>query len=433
MSATALAIRRQPADALAERRALWFTGAILAASLVLQRFGVPFGGKQLSIVGPIGLALAGAGLVGGALAFHRGRLITFLAMVGFILVGVAWHAIQPGGFGAGQNINSLIQFIILTAFATLTFAKPVEEDAFFGVVTYALMLIAIAGIVQFAAQFVGVHLFAFTGLVPDSLLIENGYNLEIPIGIGSLLKANGFVLVEPSVLSQLMSVGLIIEAVGRRRMPYLAAFTAALLLSFSGTGWIVLASFLIGAPVLMGRRGLMIAIGVVLLLGVALVAAYFVAPDFVDMTGARLNEISRPGTSGHLRFITPFWMTSDVLASDPMAFLFGIGSGGSERLVLPYEYNVNTPIKVFVDYGAPTLITYFALFVLGKKTRVQAAVVLPAVVLFMFTGGYQQFPPMVFIVLLLTAVARLQNSGQARATAPLKRVVAASDAAPAAR
>lgn len=413
MNAFASGLAAPPAaQSLAQRRALWFTAAILAVSLVLQRFGVPFGGKQLSIVGPIGLALAAWGLFSGALAFHRGRLVTYLALFVLLMVGMVRHAADPGGFGEGVNTNSLAQFLILTAFATLTFAEPVDETAFFHLVTFALMLVAVAGILEFFAQFAGLRVFAFTGLLPDKILFEEFYNVEIPVGTGDMLKSNGFVLVEPSVFSQLMAVGLIIEAVSRRRLGYLAAFVAGLLLSFSGTGWIVLAAFVLGSAVVMGWRGLLIAGGVVGALGMVLVAAYFLAPDIVETIGSRLDEISRPSTSGHLRFITPFWMLHDVLSRDSLAWLLGIGSGGSERLILPYDYNVNTPVKVTVEYGLPALIAYVLLFVLGRKSPVQAAVVFPAVVLFFFTGGYQQFPPMVFIVLLLTAVARLRATKQ---------------------
>lgn len=146
----------------------------------------------------------------------------------------------------------------------------------------------------------------------------------------------------------------------------------------------------------------------VALLGIAVIAGAVLAPDFVNAVAGRLNDVSQPGSSGHMRFITPFWMLGDVMNADSSAVLLGIGSGGSERLVLPYTYDVNTPIKIMVDYGLPALVAYVLLFVLGRKTPKQAAIVLPAVVLFMFTGGYQQFPPMVFIVLLLTSVARLQ-------------------------
>ena len=413
-----------------EQQALWFTGAIFAVSLALQRFGLPFGGKALSIVGPIGIALVAYGLFKGALSFHKGRLLTFLALTALILCGMALHSAEPGGFGEGASVDSLLQFLLLTSFAVFTFSEPVEEAAFFRVVTFALMVIACAGVLQFIAQFFGLGLFSFTGILPDSLLFEAGYNLEIPLGIGDILKSNGFLLVEPSVLSQLMALGIIIEASGARRPPFLVAFVAGLLLSFSGTGWIVLGAFVAGSAIAMGKRGLIIALGVVVALSATLALAAVLTPDVMDMLTSRLSEISQPGTSGHMRFVTPFWMLSDVLASHKSAFLLGIGSGGSERLVLPYVYDVNTPIKVMVDYGFPALICYVALFLLGRKTPIQAAVVAPAIVLFFFAGGYQQFPPMVFIVLLLTSVARLRVTPQSAASA-INRPAAATRGAPA--
>ena len=117
-----------------------------------------------------------------------------------------------------------------------------------------------------------------------------------------------------------------------------------------------------------------------------------------------------PSTSGHLRFITPYWTLADTLGRDPVALLLGIGAGVSERLSLPYDYNVNTPVKVLLDYGLPALVAYLLLFVLGRKSPVQGALVLPGLVLFLFTGGYQQFPPVLFPVLLLLCVARLRPS-----------------------
>ena len=404
-------------------------------SLFLQRFGLPFGEKALSVVGPIGLGLAVYGLATGALSFHKARLITYLALVFLVLLGMTWHAAEPFSFAVGSNVNSLAQFLLLTGFATLTFAEPVDETAFFDRVTFWFGVIALAGILQFLAQFFGLGLFAFTGLLPDSILYESGYNLQILVGVGEVLKSNGFVLVEPSVFSQLMALALIIEAMGRRRLPYLAVFIAGLLLSFSGTGWIVLGAFVVGSMIGAGWRGLLIAVGVLIALGIVLAVASVAAPDFVESLAGRISEVNRPSTSGHLRFVTPFWVLSDVQAINPLAGLVGLGSGVSERLTLPYEYNVNTPIKVMIDYGAPVLVAYVLLFVIGRKTPVQTTVVLPAVVLFMFTGGYQQFPPMVFIVLLLTAVARLRVSektqplGAARRQAPVPiRPWAASNA-----
>lgn len=398
----------QRAPGMAERQALNFTTAILCACLFLQRFGVPLGGQSVSLVGPIGLALAVLGLLTGALAFSTWRLVAFLALTGIAALGMVWQSSVPSSFDGGSQLQSTAQFLLLTSFAVFSFAQPVSEGRFFARVNFWLAVIAVAGIAQFVAQFAGLGLFAFTGLLPESILFEARYNLQIPIGFAGLFKANGFFLVEPSVFSQFMAVGLIIEILLGRRLKYLVLFSAGLMLSVSGTGWIVLASFVVSAALGMGLRGLAIAAGTLLAAAIMALAVVQFAPDLADAFGERLSEVSRMGTSGHLRFITPFWLLDDVLTRAPAAALVGIGGGISEKLTMPYDYNVNTPIKVALEYGFPALVAYLALFVLGAKSPVQGGLVAPVIVLFLFTGAYQQFPPVLFLLLLLISVARLR-------------------------
>ncbi len=404
----------QPATVIAVPKArvqseqvLYLSAAIMAMSMLLQRFGLPFGGQSISLVGPLGLLVFAAFLLRGTLALDRKRVILYLALVTCAVLGIAWRAAGLGWTGGEASSNSLLQFLVLTSVAMLTFAEPVDETRFFRAINQLFLLIALAGMLQFAAQFVGVRLFSFTGLLPDAALFEQGYHLEIPVGVGDLLKSNGFFLVEPSVFSQVMALALIIELLALRRPLYLAAFAAGLLLAFSGTGWIVIATFVITAPLGMGRRGLMLAAVVVALLLALAGLAAVLAPDVMAVFQARLDEISTPGTSGHLRFITPFWLLGDVFTASPSAALIGIGSGAAERLTMPYEYNVNTPIKIALEYGVPALVAYVLLFAMARRTALQSALALPAIVLFFFTGGYQQFPPMIFMVLLLISIARL--------------------------
>ncbi len=408
LSATPTALRTQAA-------CLRFTTVLLCVCLFLQRFGVLAGAAPLSIVGPIGLALGAWGLAHGTLVLHRGRCGIYLGLVGLAVLGAGWHALSPGTFDASPSTNSLLHFLGITALATLSFAVPVDETAFFARINRLLAIIAVLGIAQFAAQFAGLRLFAFTGLLPANLLLEQGYNLEIPVGIGDILKSNGLFLIEPSVFSQFMAVGLMIELLTARRALYFALFTAGMLLSFSGTGWIVLASFFLFAGVRIGPQFIKIALVSACALGLILAAAALAAPDFADALSARLGEISQPGTSGHMRFITPFWLMSDVLAREPSALLAGIGAGVSEKLSLPYAFDVNTPVKVFLEYGLPLLLAYLALFWRAERTALQGALFIPLMMLFLFTGGYQQFPPVLFPVLLLLAIARLRPNAAAAA------------------
>lgn len=385
-----------------------FTAAVLVCCTVLQRFGVPFaGGKQLNIAGPAGLAVALAGLMLGALVLHRGRLMIFIGLLLLVAIGEA-HALSGlPAFGAPVSVPSIGQFLVITGFAIFTFAEPMDEAVFFRLINRALLIVAIAGIAQFAAQFVGLRVFEFTGLLPKSILAETGWNLVIPIGIGDINKTNGFVLVEPSVMSQFMALGIIIEVLFFRRPLYLGVIGLGLLLSFSGTGFIVLAAFLIAVALRLGLRGL--ALAVLLLLCAALLAGAVavLAPDIAETLQSRMGEIQQPGTSGFERFITPFWLLNDVLTNAPAAFLLGIGGGTAEHLSLSYAYDVNTPIKILIEYGAPVLVLYVALFVTAQRTTRQSVIVFPALVLLMLTGGYQQFGPVVFLITLLICTARL--------------------------
>ncbi len=394
-------------DLATQKSCLRFTTVLLGVCLFLQRFGLPVTDQDFSAVGPIGLAVAGWGLARGTLVLDRTRSAVFLGLVGLAMLGVAWHDMQPNPFNAAPSSTSLIQFLALTGFATLSFAAEVDELAFFACVNRLLTIVAVAGLAQFALQFVGVRIFAFGDFLPMRWLIESGYNLAIPVGVGEVLKSNGFFLVEPSVFSQFMAVALIIEVVSFRRPVQLGLFVGGLLLSFSGTGWMVLASFLAVGGLRLGPRGVkLIALSTAVLLGAG-AAMVFLAPDFAGALTARLGEVSQPGTSGHMRFVTPFWLMSDVLTHEPSALFAGIGAGVSERLSFPYAYNVNTPIKVFLEFGLPLLLAYLALFAVARRTPAQGALFVPCMLLFLFTGGYQQFPPVLFPILLLVAVARL--------------------------
>jgi hypothetical protein len=391
----------------AQCRAVRFTVALLMVSLVLQRLALSLGSSSVSLTLPAGLGLIAFGLLRGTLMLHRIRLLAYLALVGLVLLGFAWRATGAAG-AATPSVPSMLQFLLLSAAGAVSFAEPVGQKIFFRAVNQCFLLIAVAGLLQFAAQFAGLRLFSFTGILPDGMLFEQGYNLQIPAGIGDLLKSNGFFLVEPSVFSQIMALGLMIEGLTTRRPRNLALFGAGLMVSFSGTGWIVLGAFVLAAPFRLGVRGLGLAAAMVVAVAGAAGLLVLLAPDISAAFANRLDEVLRPGTSGHMRFVTPYWLLGHVIGLDPASVLVGIGSGMAERQTLAYEYDVNTPVKVAVEFGLPALLAYLVLFTWARRTAVQGALLVPVMVLFLFTGGYQQFPPIVFIVLLLSVTARLR-------------------------
>ena len=415
---------------LRARRGTWlFISTMLFLCLFLQRFGTPLAGGNmiLNIVGPLGIFVALLATFAGILAFHPTRLMIFVALVMLVMLGQVHAYLGIVANNGAVDLPSMSQWLGITSFAVFVSAQRIPEDEFFALVNKFLLIIAIAGIIQFFAQFVGISIFHFSGLLPPRILAESKWHLQIPMGIGDLYKSNGFFLVEPSVTSQFLSMGIIIEILYFRRPLYLLLFGLCLVLALSGTGELVLAAFVLTVAVRLGGRGVALAVASVAFGGLVAIVVMLTVPAVGDLVIARVNEVNTIGTSGFIRFVTPFWLMSDVLREYPSASLFGIGAGMSERLTaLPYHYSVNTPVKIAVEYGFPVLVLYVSLFLSGRRTPRQSTLVLPALVLLMLAGAYQQFGPVVYLMVLLICTVSLTQADPgprspawiARASAP---------------
>ncbi|MBV9829462.1 MAG: hypothetical protein JO001_27905 [Alphaproteobacteria bacterium] len=392
------------------RKFLRFTALIILSGIFLQRFGPILGGSYLCIVGPIGIVLAAYATLSGTLTFHLPRLMVFLALVGWILIGASIRSTFPDLYAAPPSWNSFGQFVGLTAFGVLVSAQPIEERRFLRVVNACLVIVAVAGILQFVLQFVGLGLFSFRGLVPENWLLEAPfYNTAIEIGTTGYFKSNGFFTVEPSVFSQYMALAIIIEVLMLRRPLPLLLFGAGLMCSQSGTGWLMIFSFLVAATLSLGGRGILICIATLIVCGVGLGALALFFPAGFDLFVSRTGEFSEIGTSGNLRFVTPWQIGAYVLDRTPWAALYGLGAGVSEHLGMrpPWDYNLNPPVKISLEYGLPAFILYVMFLLTARRTRVQTALLIPVLVLQMLTGGYQQFAPILFPAMLLIMVAEL--------------------------
>lgn len=382
-----------------------FTWGTLFCCLVLQRFAIPAGGElKISVATPLVLGLAAWGLASRTLVIERRRMALYFGLCAIAIFSVGSQINLPLAIAPRMSVTSLAYWLAITAFAVLRFRHSVSEAAFYRIVSYCLAAIAIAGLVQFILQFAGISFFAFSGVVPDQLLIEEQYAVTIPIDRG-LNRSNGFFLVEPSVFSQFMAMGVIVEALYFRRAAYLALFFTALLSSVSGTGWMVLGSYIIVLAVSSGGRGALSAVLLAAACALAFTALSLVLPDVADMMSSRITEFTLPGTSGHERFVTPFLALQTLYEAAPWSVITGVGPGGSEQLIIPYIYHLNTPVKVLMEYGALGLAVYLGLLTWGTRTKRQAMLLAPLMVLLLLTGGYHQFSPILFAVLLMGTVA----------------------------
>ena len=396
---------------------LRFATVCLCIALFGNRLGIKIGDSSLSFVAPAILVYAVFAFIKGTLRFNKARLSMFFLLVSLTLASVTVQMIQPDRFAAGFSFLSFGQFLILTSLVTLCFTEPLDESEFYKRVNAIFALIAIAGLIQFVAQFGGLSMFSFKSILPDNLTYENGYHVEVPIGIGTgnYFKSNGFFLLEPSICSQLMAMALCAEILVLARPRYVVLFLVALVVSLSGTGWLILGSFVITIAIGMKVRGLLLALATIGLLAGTMAILAFAAPDVFGLFWGRIGEFGAPGTSAHDRFIAPFWALSDVIARAPWASLAGIGAGAGARLTsFTYEFSQNTPVKLMIEFGIPVMLAYTALLLTGSKTRAQAILLVPAMVMVLFTGENAQLPPVLYPALLMVCIPSLKDSSRAK-------------------
>lgn len=388
-----------------------FAQVVFIVCLFLQRFAFPAGGDlKISVATPLISGYAGLGL-SSWLGLDRRRLAYFLALCSVAILAYCAQVSLPSAIAPRSSLNSLAYWLLVTGFGVLSFRRRVNENEFFRAIMPVFMIVAAAGLLQFLLQFVGISAFSFSDYVPERFLNEELYAVvnHMEYG-GDVIRSNGFFLIEASVFSQVMAVGIIIEYMRFRRPGVLALMAAGLFVSVSGTGWLVLGAFILIYGVTSGARGLRTAIT----LGLACVLSFIVAsvayPPIADMLVGRLGEFGMQGTSGNERFVTPILAMNFVFDWEPYAFWTGIGPGASEHLInFSEKYVLNTPIKVLLEYGIFGLGFYMLFLLSAVRNGTQRALVGPLLILLLFAGGYHNFSPMLFPMLLLMNVASLSD------------------------
>lgn len=335
------------------RHASWPTKAIvyapLLAATVLAKFSLP----GLSAVGILFPAVILALVIG----LGTGRLRPVPVRFAFCLLLLSLLSLVQVLRGETFSMPSLmLMAVICLAYVPSAYDGAVtNEDAerFFRNLS---LTIAVAGIVQFGLQSVAGTAVAFPieHFVPDSFR-THGYNDMNVLSYGShIYKATGFVMLEPSVFSQLCALGLTAELVYRSRGWRLAAYAGAIVVSYSGTGLLILAVTLPMLLVLHRRWDLLIR-GLLLL---ALLAV-LIEPLHLDVTLRRFGEFNSTGSSGFVRFVG--WMTlfADKLWTEPARALLGYGSGSFFDMSAGYRAGEMAHAKIIFEFGVLGALLYF--------------------------------------------------------------------------
>src|SRR5258708_16191184 len=156
-------------------------------------------------------------------------------------------------------------FEFMMFYVVVTLRKPSTPDQYkrtLQAFQFLVMILSCLAVVQFPAQFVvdARELVNFYGILPDFLFgVERAgalNTIRMLEGSSSLIKSNGIFLGEPSTLSQITALGILIEVLEFRRPRYLLVMALGFLVAYSGTGLVLLLLFLPLAGVRHGKAGL---------------------------------------------------------------------------------------------------------------------------------------------------------------------------------
>ncbi|HYG55795.1 MAG TPA: hypothetical protein VD965_10925 [Burkholderiales bacterium] len=286
-----------------------------------------------------------AALVGGAAQLDMRHAARYVALVvaGGLSYLVNWN------FGAAPYVSLGSWFLLVVLYAPLCVslregALPASLWGWTARIYIGFMLlVAVAGIGQFFAQFVyrPEWLFDASLLIPPAL---RGFDAWKGVhDLGGWTKSNGFFLREPSFFSIYMAFGLVLEMSLARRRWVMAVFGLALLLSYSGSGLLILAVALLFP---LGPRSL-------LRFGAAAAVAavvFLVFGDELNLTYTldRAGELSSNKSSAYCRFIDPAVVTLRDLPAHGWTALLGHGPGTLHKMHFTCETTFG---KVPFEYG----------------------------------------------------------------------------------
>jgi hypothetical protein len=166
-----------------------------------------------------------------------------------------------------------------------------------------------------------------------------------------MVKSNGIFLAEPSTMSQIAALGILIEVLEFRRPRYLIVLLLGFLLAYGGTGSSLL---LLSLPLaaLVNRRA-QLPIMLVTLFAVGLIATGIIN---LSVFTSRISEFRDTHASGFTRYVSSFWMAEDYFPGASVQELL-LGNGPGDRGFVPrlgdlsYHASGNTWFNLIYLYG----------------------------------------------------------------------------------
>ncbi len=355
---------------------------LIAATFLSKISMPPFGAMGLALTTPLMLAVAFAGFVSGQMVLHVRRALVFGVMLAVMM------ALQV--VAADFSLGSLA--LLTVVHMPYIFQMRRQERPRDGFIEYfqgIVVVLGIVGIVQYGAQFVigPVLAFPMEHLVPAQLTIAKFNSTGLLQYGSSVMRSNGVFMIEPSIFSQLMAVGVIMEILTRKRLAYFAVMGLAILVSYSGTGLMLLMACLAFEAVVRQRWDILITAAVMGSLLVLLGIAADI-PMITNILG-RSGEFGAAGSSGSMRFVGGFQLFDEYLWTDTFRALFGYGAG----TLATYAGKSTMPLaemflfKVIFEYGLVGAGAFFGFLGYCVLTAPVPGVLRVAVAMSLLLGG----------------------------------------------
>src|SRR5665213_1087434 len=234
----------------------------------------------------------------------------------FILVAIIGIATAP----AEISLNSLFLVLVLQLPYVIKYKTGIEfhllRAYFFKVFISFSVVLAVIAIVQFfLVNLAGLHVLSnVANIIPEQ--IHNAGQYTYTREDAGIIKANGYFLRESSTLSIMMAFAIIMEYLALRRVWVLGVLLVGLLLSFSGSGVLVIAS----AVLLPTSRRSTVALLLLVVTGWFLWLGANIPG--VNIWIDRLSEFQTVGTSGYSRFVAPVEMVSGGFSHGNICLLY---------------------------------------------------------------------------------------------------------------
>ena len=344
-------------------------GLVLIAMIFGQKIGVPAAGSHVELVLILSYGVFGMLLLRDAMMVSATRLLLLAILLAAMMVS-QWMSQQHWALTA--------VLIVLALYCPFVFVLPVSRESYRRILNIfqrgMLVIVAVVAVQQIVQFTIGSqHWPDLNAMVPEKLLVP-GYNYLRETSYGSgIFMPNGIFFLEPSITSQFLAIALVVEIALFRRLLWMVAFAAGLLLTLAGSGLLVLALSLPFAIFQLGKRVLpFVLAALVVILPVAQ------AVGWTEQVVGRVSEFTRPGTSGYIRYTQPLGEMADRLATRGEQLVTGTGAGstlndpghnslGMTKLVNEYGLLVGIAFYAFILAcifgGAPSLAVAWGVFV----------------------------------------------------------------------